>query len=104
MTAARVPVIAPPAVGAPVNTGLIPDALHVLEENGGGGDAPAKVSAKRLLGRAKPQLAAHHLGVADVPAGQADCAPLPVVGNLQAALVRCAALDQMQLYGTTARG
>ena len=75
----------PAVVPAHLEGGLVPTALHVIQEDAARAEAEACV-ARGGRGLAAAQLPAHHLGITQVPHVVAHCPPSAAVVHLHATL------------------
>ena len=75
----------PAVVPAHLEGGLVPTALHVIQEDAARAEAEACV-ARGGRGLAAAQLPAHHLGITQVPHVVAHCPPSAAVVQLHATL------------------
>lgn len=84
---------APAVVPAHLQGGLVPAALHVVQEDAAGAGAKASV-ARGIHGLATAQLPAHHLGIPQVPLVITHRPPRAAVVQLHAALAAVPAARQ----------
>lgn len=84
---------APAVVPAHLQGGLVPAALHVVQEDAAGAGAKVR-SVRRSHGLATAQLPAHHLGIPQVPLVITHRPPRAAVVQLHAALAAVPAARQ----------